>query len=127
MPFALAHRLLVGRGHFDHRLSRFTGGRKAWIDEIDVVSAQSHRGITQSKMARAPLFSGLIGLHEKRTSILPYPHLQSSFFSLILAHALFYCIQLLSYGSFTHPNALFHASAYIQLAFFTRISNHYQD
>jgi hypothetical protein len=55
MPFALARRLLVGRGHFDRRLSRFTGGRKAWIDEIPV-SAQSHQGITQSKMARAPFF-----------------------------------------------------------------------
>ena len=30
-----------------------------------VVGAQSHHGITQSKMARAPFFPGLIGLHEK--------------------------------------------------------------
>lgn len=45
MPFALARRSLVGRGHFDRRLSWFTGGRKAWIDEILVVSAQSHQCI----------------------------------------------------------------------------------
>ena len=74
MPFALAHRLLAGRGHFDGRLSRFIGGRKPWMDEIVVVNAQSHQGITQSKMARAPFFSGLIGLHEKRASTLPYPN-----------------------------------------------------
>jgi hypothetical protein len=58
MSFALAHRLLVGRGHFDCHLCRFTDGRKTWIDKIVVVSAQWHQGITQSKMARAPFFFG---------------------------------------------------------------------
>ena len=80
MPAALARRLLVGRGHFDRRLSWFTSGRKAWIDEIFVVSAQSHQGINYpiEDGSCSFFFPGLIGLHEKRASTLPYPQLQSS-------------------------------------------------
>jgi hypothetical protein len=92
-----------------------------WTKVMDrgVVGAQSHHGITQLKMARAPVTW-------QANSTLPYSQLQSSFFSLILALALFYYIQSLSYGIFTHPNALIHPGAYIQLAFFTWVSNRYQ-
>lgn len=73
MPFSLAHRLLLGRRHLDRCLSRFTGGRKAWIDEIVVVSsctvASRHYPIEDGS---CPLFfSGLIGLHEKLGLTLP--------------------------------------------------------
>ena len=78
VPFALAHRLLVGRGHFDRYLSRFTAGRKSWIDEIAVVSAQSNQGINyRIEDGSCSFFSGLIGIHEKRSSTLPYLQLQS--------------------------------------------------
>jgi hypothetical protein len=113
------------KGHVDPRLLWFNVYR--WTKDMDrwivVDNAQSHQGITQSKVARAPFFSSLIGLHENALQLFLTPNYYNS---LILALALFYYIQPLSYGTFTHSNALFHAGAYIQLAFFTRISNRYQ-
>lgn len=127
VPFPLTLWLLVGRGHFDRRLSRFTAGGKAWIDEIVVVSAVASMHYPIENGSCPPFFLVWLGYMKSALQVFLTPNYNPhTFFSLILAYALFYFNQALSYGTFTHPNALFHAGAYIWLAFFTRISNYYQ-
>ena len=75
VSFGLAHWLLVRRGTFWPPfilVYRWTKGRDGWNSLCPCTVASRHYPIEDGSCS---FFSGLIGLHEKRASTLPYPQL----------------------------------------------------